>query len=47
MLLEIIRTFGISVATAKFPTAKFLEVCRLGVDEHLIERGDAETFDQS
>ena len=46
MLLEIIRTFGIAIAPAKFPTTEFLKVCWLGVDEHLVERWNAKSFDQ-
>ena len=46
MLLEIIRTFGIAIAPAKFPTSEFLKVCRLGMDEHLVERWNAKSLDQ-
>ncbi len=47
MLLQIVRSLGIAIATAELASSKFLKMGRLRVDKHLVERRYRQPLDQS
>ena len=47
MLLEIVRSLGIPIATAELAPSEFLKMGRLRVNEHLVERRYRQPLDQS
>lgn len=47
MLLEIIRSLGIPIAPAELSPSEFLQMGRLRMDKHLVERRYRQPLDQS
>ncbi len=47
MLLEIVRSLGIPIATAELAPSEFLQMRRLRMDKHLVERRYRQPLDQS